>query len=141
MNKENAVARDTARSKAEQNPGAATLDAVEKMLLGAAPDDSIALAAAAPSVASNLRAARLDDIRKFLVDQPELRAKLGTEINKAWQRADGKRGAFLESLAERRAQVLSLAEIGRSRRQAPQAAADFDHELARYLTEMHGFGG
>lgn len=130
------MASDTAKSKAEQGPRAG-LDAVEKMLLGAAPDDSVALGAAAP----DSRAPRLDDIRGFLADQPALRAKLGAEISKAWQRADGKRGAFLESLAERRAQVLSLAQISRSRRQVPQAAADFDHELARYLTEMHGFGG
>ncbi|MCY7290220.1 MAG: hypothetical protein LH624_18745 [Cryobacterium sp.] len=134
------MARDIARSKAEPNLGP-TLDSVEKMLLGAAPDDFIALGAASTAAALDPRAARLDDVRKFLVDQPELRAKLGLEINKAWQRADGQRRAFLESLAERRAQVLSLAEIGRSRQQVPQATSDFDRELARYLTEMHGFGG
>ena len=130
------MARTTARSKPEPNPVAA-LDAVEKMLLGAAPDDAIALAEGVPDP----RAARLEDIRKFLVDQPELRAKLAAETSKAWQRAGGQRGAYLESLAERRAQVLSLAEISRSRKKVPQAAADFDRELARYLTEMHGFGG
>lgn len=112
-----------------------TLDSVEKLLLGATPDDLVA--------AANLslpRAERLDSVRTLLADQPKLRAKLGLEIDKAWQRADGERGAFLEGLAERRAQVLSLAEMGRSRQQMSQIVVDLDRELERYLMEMEGFG-
>ena len=111
------------------------LDSVEKMLLGATPGDLVAVASlSAPG------AARLDDVRTFLVEQPELRAKLALEVDKAWQRADGARGQFLERVAERRAQILSLAEIGRSQRQGPETDANFERELARYLTEMEGFG-
>lgn len=131
------MAPKTTKSKTEviAATNVVTLDPVEKMLLGATPDDLVALA--------NLsipRAERLHSVRTLLVDQPELRAQLGLEIDKAWQRAGGEREAFLKGLAERRAQILSLAEIGRSRQQVAPAVADFDREFARYLIEMEGFG-
>jgi hypothetical protein len=119
----------------------APLDSVEKMLLGAAPGDPIALTAAPAGATPDPRAARLDLVRKFLADMPELRAELGKSITAASRNGGGKRGDFLKAFAERRAQVVSLAELGQLRQQAPQAMADFQGELSRYLTEMEGGSG
>ena len=48
----------------------ATLDSVEKMLLGAAPDDLIDVAAQPVGATPDPRAARLDLVRKFLAKMP-----------------------------------------------------------------------
>lgn len=117
----------------------ATLDSVEKMLLGAAPGDLMALSAVPAGATADPRAARLDLVRKFLAEMPELRAELGKSIAAASRNGGAKRGDFLKAFAERRAQVVSLAELGQFRQQAPQAVADFHGELSRYLVEMEGF--
>jgi hypothetical protein len=117
-----------------------TPDSVEKMLLGATPDDEVAVRSGSPGLVRDPRATRLDSVRRFLEDQPALRAQLGKEVEDAWRSADGRRGAFLTGLAERRAQLLSMAELGQLREQASRAAADAESELARYLREMEGFG-
>lgn len=130
---------DTVAPGGEQPVRHATLDPVEKVLLGAAPDDLVAVTIHPTDLMQDPRAARLEVVRKFLADVPELRAQLGKDINEAWNRADGQRGEFVKAFAERRAQILSLAELGQFRQQAPQAIADFHGELSRYLMEMEGF--
>lgn len=117
----------------------ATLDPVEKMLLGAVPDDLLVVTDHPTDLMRDPRAVRLEVVRKFLADVPELRTQLAKDIKEAWSRADGRRGEFQKVFAERRAQVLSLAELGQFRQQAPQAIADFNTELSRYLMEMEGF--
>lgn len=112
---------------------AAALDAVEKMLFGAAPVDSLELAAA-----TDPRARRLVGVRALLKNQPKLRAKIEQEVDQAWQKARGDRASFLQSIAERRAQLVSLAEISRPNPDGARVAQNFDDELARYLTEMQG---
>ena len=132
---------DTVAPRNEQPVRQATLDPVDKMLLGAAPDDLIAMTTYPADSMGDTRAARLDAVRKYLADVPELRAELAKDIKEAWIRVDGRRGEFQKVFAERRAQVLSLAELGQFRQQAPQAIADFHDELSRYLMEMEGFSG
>jgi hypothetical protein len=130
---------DTVAPGGDQPVRHATLDPVEKMLLGVAPDDLLAVTIHPTDLMRDPRAARLEVVRKFLAHVPELRAELAKDINEAWNRADGQRGEFVKAFAERRAQVLSLAEVGQFRQQAPQAIADFNTELSRYLMEMEGF--
>jgi hypothetical protein len=114
------------------------LDSVEKMLLGGTPDDGIAISAQAADAMRDPRVARLDAARNYLVDVPELRAELARDIKAAWSRAGGRRSEFLHAVAERRAQLLSLAELRQFRDQTPHAIADFHSELSRYLLETAG---
>jgi hypothetical protein len=145
---------DTTRSNAKQNlkftsdavephdtqaDDREELSPVEKVLLGATPDDPIEVAAGPAASVLDARPARLEVIRSFLAEQPELRAKLRQEVDKAWHNTDRQRGEFLAALAERRAEVLSRAELSHLGRLAPQTVAGFRGELSRYL-EMEGFG-
>ena len=115
------------------------LDSVEKMLLGFTPD--AAIADDGVGLARDPRAVRVEALRKYLLEVPELRAELAKDIEVAWRGAYGRRGEFLKAFAERRAQILSLAELGRFRQQAPQTIADFHSELSRYLMETEGQPG
>lgn len=112
------------------------LDKVEKVLLGGVPNDVVEM----PVGSAKTRTAQLDLIRSFLAEQPELRSTLSKEIDEAWERTKENRIEFLDTLAERKASILSLAELNYFQKQSPQAVSQFQGELARYLVEMEGFG-
>ena len=116
------------------------LDSVEKALLGIAPDNADEFAARSASLVPTIHAARLANVRSFLAEQPELREALAQQVEEAWQTVGGNHGEFLARIAERRAQILSQAELAHWRSQTPQAIADFRTQLARYLVEMEGLG-
>ncbi len=133
------AATDIVRSSDDQPDAHAELDPVEKALLGLAPDDPIRLTPGPVIFGPDTLAIRLQVVRNFLAEQPEIRETLAQEVEEAWGRAGGQRQTFLVLMAERRAQILSRAELSHMQREAPKAVTDFVGELSRYLTEMEGF--
>ena len=129
-------ARMSDRSVGRSDP----LDSVEKALLGIAPQGGVEFAAPSVAVLPNNHAARLANVRSFLAAQPALLEALAEQIEETWQTTGGNHVEFLTRIAERRAQILSQAELAHWGRQAPQAVADFRTQLARYLVEMQGLG-
>lgn len=148
------MAHKKTRSKTEPNLGAigkvvkqrdaqadrlSVLSPVEMMLLGGSPDDIFPVIAHPVDLVKDHRSVQIEVIREYLAGQPGLRVQLEKEVTEASRRAKGQRGEFLKALAERRAQVVSLAQIGQLSQQTPQAITDFHEELSRYLTDMEGF--
>ena len=125
-----------ARMKANvASPDTVALDSVETMLLGGAPVDALDL-----RQSGDRRVQLLADIRAYLKERPELRTETAQEVGLAWQKARGDRTAFRQNVAERRAQLLTLAQIDRAKPDSARVAQDFDNELTRYLTQMQGLG-
>lgn len=114
------------------------LDSVEKMLLGAVPDDPVEPISDTASIIPDARTSRLEIARSFLARQPKFRAELAQEVEEAWRSAGGKRGEFLTIVAERRAQIQTMAQLDQLQRQAPSAVAEFNSELSRYLIGIEG---
>jgi len=135
------AATDIVRSSDDQPDAHAELDPVEKALLGVAPDDPIKLTPGPVIFRPDTLAIRLQVVRDFLAEQPEIRETLAQEVEEAWKRADGQRQTFLALIAERRAQILSRAELSHMQREAPKVMSHFAGELSRYLAEMDKLGG
>jgi hypothetical protein len=126
----------------EEN-GARPIGAAEKLLLGLPPTASVT---AVPRALRGLirgdgAAARLEVVQVFLARHPDLREDLEREAGEIWKRVSGKPEEFTAAVAERRARLLSLAQLSNVNETAPVAVQNTYTELARYLAESYGAGG
>ncbi len=145
--KNSAKAAPATRPKGKTQPRAGDrkekFGPAEKLLLGMAPPDSVdTLAGASGGVrAAGKMAARVAMVQDFLTRNPEVRTELEEEAAETWKRVRGKHAAFTAAIAERRAQLLSRAQLANFNEGAPVAAANAQQEVARYLAELEGISG
>jgi len=137
----------TARAKGgaprRADDGNESFGLAERLLLGMAPPDAIdTLAGTLDGVRSAGRsAARVALVKDFLARNPEMRAELAKEAAETWKRVRGSHAAFSAAIVERRAQLLSRAQLANFNEGAPVAAANAQREVARYLAELEGISG
>jgi len=119
-------------------------DPVEKMVLGVVlggtPDESLAVLDDPAANLLDADIARLETVRSFLANQPDLLEKFAQEVDEAWGHADGQPEKFLADVAQLRAEILTRAELEQLQRLAPLAAANLRNELSWYLIQKEGFG-
>lgn len=123
--------------------GAQPIGAAEKLLLGLTPNDTVVTVPRALRglVRGDGTSARLDALQAFLTRNPEVRVELEREAEAMWARAGGKRDVFAAAVTERRAQLLTQAQLSMVSEMAPASVDAGYRELARYLAEMYGISG
>jgi hypothetical protein len=142
-----------ANRKRPQSPGDRTANAeliedpVEKLLLGAAPDEQLEVVAEGSQiiaeplgarVVAGPAAARLASARAFLADHPDLHKALDREVERTWTKSEGERHRYFEALAERRAEIASRAQLEELATAVPIAETALAEALSTYLVEIEG---
>lgn len=122
-----------------QSEGLQDVDALEQSLLGRAPNDPFISGEATLLSRHNLRGARLAALRQLFTEQPALRIALQEEFEKAWRNSGEHGVSFVAATAERRAQIITAAELLAFQRNVSSTTATFRANLARYLTEHAGY--
>jgi hypothetical protein len=137
MSKRSATA--TSVRHREAGPELANSEALRRALVGLAPDDVLTAQTSAVLPLGRVTMDRLPGreyiLKSYLEAEPQAAAGLEQELSELWARADGLREAYLTLVAEKRAQLLSRAELHHASRMAPAAMEELVASLEEYLSQ------
>jgi hypothetical protein len=109
---------------------------IEKLLLGAVPDDRVESPVAVDgSPHPNHAMTRVTVVRAFLADYPDVRDAIERELYETWARVGRDRAHYLAAVSPLAGQLVSRAELHQVTVASPAAVAELLGALAVYLVQ------